>query len=55
MHKLIALGIFIPILILTPPKVYALTSAERYSSGFSDGGQQAVTDFQNHSPFNSGL
>jgi hypothetical protein len=53
MYKLVALGIFIPILIFTAPRVYALTSAERYSSGFSDGGQQAATDFQNHSPFNS--
>lgn len=53
MHKLVTLGIFIPLLVLTAPKAYSLTSAERYSSGFSDGGQQAATDFQNHTPFNS--
>lgn len=40
MYKLIGLGIFIPILILTAP------------NGFSDGGQEAATDFQNHIPFN---
>jgi hypothetical protein len=43
----------IPILILTAPKTYALTHAERFNFGFSDGGQQATTDFLNHSPFNS--
>jgi hypothetical protein len=53
MYKLIGLGIFIPILILTAPNACALTSAERYSSGFSDGGQQAATDYQNHIPFDS--
>ncbi|MGC1931691.1 MAG: PsbP-related protein [Candidatus Nitrosopolaris sp.] len=29
-----------------------LTPAERYNSGFSQGGQKAAIDFQNHSPFN---
>jgi hypothetical protein len=52
MHKL-TLGIVIPILILTAPKTYALTHSERFNFGFSDGGQQATTDFLNHSPFNS--
>src|SRR5215467_3991347 len=52
MHKLI-LGIVLPILILTAPKTYALTHTERFNFGFSDGGQQAATDFRNHSPFNS--
>jgi hypothetical protein len=41
------------ILVLLGPNAYALTSAERYNSGFSDGGQQAATDFQNHSLFNA--
>ena len=52
MHKL-TLGIVIPILILTAPKTYPLTHEERFNFGFSDGGQQATTDFLNHSPFNS--
>jgi hypothetical protein len=52
MHKL-TLGIVIPILILTAPKTYALTHTERFNFGFSDGGQQATTDFLNHSPFNA--
>lgn len=52
MHKL-TLGIIIPILILTAPKTYALTHTERFNFGFSDGGQQATTDFLNHSPFYS--
>jgi hypothetical protein len=47
MHKLIALGIFIPIMMLTAPNAYAI------SIGFSRGEQQAVKDFQNHSPFNA--
>lgn len=49
----LTLGIVIPILILTAPKTYALTHEERFNFGFSDGGQQATTDFLNHSPFNS--
>jgi hypothetical protein len=52
MYKLIILGIFIPILTLTAPNVYAVTPADRYNNGFSHGEQQAATDFQNHSPFN---
>jgi hypothetical protein len=32
--------------------LYAITSADRYTSGFSHGEQQAVIDFQNNSPFN---
>ena len=47
MHKLIALGIFIPIMMLTAPNVYAI------SIGFSRGEQQAAIDFQNQTPFNS--
>ena len=47
MHKLIALGIFIPMMMLTAPNAYAI------SIGFTRGEQQAATDFQNHSPFNS--
>jgi hypothetical protein len=47
MHKLIALGIFIPIMMLTAPNAYAI------SIGFSRGEQQAAKDFQNHTPFNS--
>ncbi|MGA9153449.1 MAG: hypothetical protein WBZ36_22955 [Candidatus Nitrosopolaris sp.] len=52
MHKL-TLGIVIPILIFIAPKTYALTHTERFNFGFSDGEQQATTDFLNHSPFNS--
>ena len=52
MRKLI-LWIVIPILIFTAPKTYALTHTERFNFGFSDGGQQAATDFRNHSPFSS--
>lgn len=52
MYKLIILGIFFPMLILTVPNAYAVTSADRYNNGFSHGEQQAATDFQNHSPFN---
>jgi hypothetical protein len=52
MYKLIILGIFFPMLILTAPNAYAVTSADRYNNGFSHGEQQAATDFQNHSPFN---
>jgi hypothetical protein len=47
MQKLIALGIFILIMMLTAPNAYAI------SIGFSRGEQQAAKDFQNHSPFNS--
>jgi hypothetical protein len=47
MHKLMALGIFIFIMMLTAPNAYAV------SIGFSRGEQQAAKDFQNHSPFNS--
>lgn len=52
MYKLIILGIFFPMFILTAPNAYAVTSADRYNNGFSHGEQQAATDFQNHSPFN---
>jgi len=52
MYKLIILGIFFPMLLLIAPNAYAVTSADRYNNGFSQGEQQAATDFQNHSPFN---
>lgn len=52
MHKL-TLGIVIPLLILIAPKTYALTHTQRFNFGFSDGEQQATTDFLSHSPFNS--
>jgi hypothetical protein len=52
MYKLMIVGIFFPMLILTAPNAYAVTSADRYTNGFSHGEQQAATDFQNHSPFN---
>jgi hypothetical protein len=32
--------------------LFALTSGDRYNSGFSHGQQQAASDFQNNSPFN---
>jgi hypothetical protein len=47
MHKVIAFGIFISMMMLTSPNAYAI------SIGFSRGEQQAAQDFQNHSPFNS--
>src|SRR5215471_1711288 len=47
MHKVIALGIFISMMMLTAPNAYAI------SIGFSRGEQQAAKDFQNHSPSNS--
>jgi hypothetical protein len=40
-------------IVLQKQNAYALTSAERQASGFSDGEQQAATDFKNHSPFNA--
>jgi hypothetical protein len=45
MHKVIALGIFISMMMLTAPNAISI--------GFSRGEQQAAEDFQNHSPFNS--
>ena len=53
MHKLVTLGILIPILTLIIPNAYALTLTEQYNSGFSEGRQQAITDFQKRFPFNS--
>src|SRR5215831_18093524 len=47
MHKVIALGIFISMMMLTAPNAYEI------SIGFSRGEQQAAKDFQNHSPLNS--
>ena len=39
--------------ILEKQTLSALTSGDRYTSGFSHGEQQAATDFQNNSTFNS--
>src|SRR5215831_18345588 len=47
MHKVIALGIFISMMMLTAPNAYEI------SIGFSRGEQQAAKNFQNHSPLNS--
>jgi hypothetical protein len=47
MHKLMALGIFILIMMLAAPNAYAI------SIGFSRVEQQAAKYFQNYSPFNS--
>ena len=49
---LIATLLLVTILVLLGPNAYALTSTQRYTSGLSDGGQQAATDFQNHNAFN---
>ncbi|MGC1931095.1 MAG: HNH endonuclease signature motif containing protein [Candidatus Nitrosopolaris sp.] len=39
-------------IVLEKQNLYALTSGDRYTSGFSHGEQQAATDFQNSSNFN---
>jgi hypothetical protein len=39
-------------IVLEKQNLYALTSGDRYTSGFSHGEQQAATDFQNNSNFN---
>jgi len=38
--------------VLEKQNLSALTSGDRYTSGFSHGEQQAATDFQNNSTFN---
>jgi hypothetical protein len=43
---------FLLAIVLENQNLYALTSGDRYSSGFSHGEQQAAIDFQNNSPFN---
>jgi hypothetical protein len=55
-NKLLALGMFIPILVLMgPTSVYAkhLSDSQRYNDGFNDGSQAAQTDKQNGNSFNS--
>ncbi|MGA9152494.1 MAG: hypothetical protein WBZ36_18110 [Candidatus Nitrosopolaris sp.] len=42
---------FLLAIVLEDQNLYALTSVDRYNSGFSHGEQQAAIDFQN-SPFN---
>ncbi len=39
-------------IVLEKQNLYALTSGDRYTSGFSHGEQQAATDFHNNSNFN---
>jgi hypothetical protein len=43
---------FLLAIVLENQNLYALTSGDRYNSGFSHGEQQATIDFQNNSPFN---
>jgi hypothetical protein len=43
---------FLLAIVFEDQNLYALTSADRYTSGFSYGEQQAAIDFQNNSPFN---
>ena len=38
--------------VLDNQDLYALTSVDRYNSGFSHGKQQAISDFQSNSTFN---
>jgi len=38
--------------VLEKQNLSALTSGDRYTSGFSHGEEQAATDFQNNSTFN---
>jgi hypothetical protein len=46
MNKMLAMGILIPVLILTTPNVYArnLSDTQRYNDGYSNGVQAAATD-----------
>jgi hypothetical protein len=46
MNKMLAMGILVPILILTAPNVYArnLSDTQRYNDGYSNGSQAASTD-----------
>jgi hypothetical protein len=43
---------FLLAIVLENQNLYALTSGDRYTSGFSHGEQQAAIDLQNNSPFN---
>jgi hypothetical protein len=45
-------SMFLLAILLENQNRYALTSGDRYNSGFSHGQQQAAIDFQNNSPFN---
>jgi len=54
MYKLLAIGLLILILICITPYTYASESnTKRYSDGYSNGGQQVITDFQHHSSFDT--
>jgi 5-methylcytosine-specific restriction endonuclease McrA len=50
--SLLIFGTFLSPIVLEKQNLYALTSGDRYNSGFSHGQQQAAIDFQNNSPFN---
>jgi hypothetical protein len=43
---------FLLAIVLEDQNIYALSSLDRYTSGFSHGEQHAATDFQNNIPFN---
>jgi hypothetical protein len=43
---------FVLAIVFEDQNLYALTSGDRYTSGFSHGEQRAAIDFQNNSPFN---
>jgi hypothetical protein len=43
---------FLLTILLENQNLYALSSGDRYTSGFSHGEQQAAIDFQNNIPFN---
>ncbi|MGA9153822.1 MAG: HNH endonuclease signature motif containing protein [Candidatus Nitrosopolaris sp.] len=45
-------SIFLLAMVLENQNLYALTSGDRYTNGFSHGEQQATVDFQNNIPFN---
>jgi hypothetical protein len=45
-------SMFLLAIVLENQNLYALTSGDRYTSGFSHGERQAAIDFQNNSPFN---
>ena len=51
LSKLIS-STFLLAIVLEDQNLYALSSLDRYTSGFSHGEQQAVIDFQNNIIFN---
>ena len=55
LNKLLALGILIPILMLTARNIYArhLSDTQRYNDGYSNGSDAAATDLRNGNPFNA--